>query len=80
MTVAPIPSVADPAAALHELGLALPVIADDPKYINWRSTRGGQIPGSCPTATASCPSPEPSATARMPRPTPTWSTSTRLAR
>jgi enamine deaminase RidA (YjgF/YER057c/UK114 family) len=43
MTVAPIPSVADPAAALHELGLALPVIADDPKYINWRSTRGGQI-------------------------------------
>ena len=43
MTVTPIPSVADPDAALDELGLSLPVIPDDPKYINWRSTQGGQI-------------------------------------
>lgn len=43
MTVAPIPTVADPTAALRELGLELPVIADDPKYINWRTSREGQI-------------------------------------
>lgn len=43
MTVSPIPSVADPNAALRGLGLTLPVIADDPKYINWRAGRDGQI-------------------------------------
>lgn len=43
MTVAPIPSVADPAAALRDLGLELPVIADDPKYINWRASGEGHI-------------------------------------
>lgn len=43
MTVALIPSVTDPTAALRDLGLELPVIADDPKYINWRASRDGQI-------------------------------------
>ncbi len=43
MTVEPIPSVADPAAALRELGLELPEVADDPKYINWRASRDGRI-------------------------------------
>lgn len=43
MSVEPIPSIADPIAALRELGLELPVIEDDPKYINWRASRDGQI-------------------------------------
>ena len=33
----------DPAAALAALGLELPVIADDPKYINWRASRDGSV-------------------------------------
>lgn len=33
----------DPAAALAALGLALPEIEDDPKYINWRSSRDGTV-------------------------------------
>lgn len=43
MTVSSIPSVADPAVVLRELGLDLPVIADDPKYINWRASQDGLI-------------------------------------
>lgn len=33
----------DPAAALAALGLELPPVADDPTYINWRTTAGGTI-------------------------------------
>ncbi|MET0799670.1 MAG: RidA family protein [Actinomycetota bacterium] len=43
MTIAPIPSIADPATALRELSLELPEVKNDPKYINWRASRGGQI-------------------------------------
>lgn len=43
MTIAPIPSVADPAAVLRRLGLRLPPVADDPKYISWRASRDGLI-------------------------------------
>lgn len=43
MPIAPIPTVSDPAAALTSLGLSLPEVKDDPKYINWRADRNGQI-------------------------------------
>ncbi|MET4098530.1 enamine deaminase RidA (YjgF/YER057c/UK114 family) [Agrococcus sp. UYP10] len=33
----------NPAAALEALGLVLPVVKDDPKYINWRSSRDGSV-------------------------------------
>lgn len=33
----------DPAAALAALGLELPEVADDPKYINWRGARDGSV-------------------------------------
>lgn len=33
----------DPAAALAALGLELPEVADDPKYINWRGARDGTV-------------------------------------
>lgn len=43
MAIEPIPTVADPVAALRELGLELPVVKDDPRYINWRASRDGQV-------------------------------------
>lgn len=33
----------DPNSALAVLGLTLPTIGDDPKYINWRGSRDGSI-------------------------------------
>lgn len=33
----------DPNGALAVLGLTLPTIGDDPKYINWRASRDGSI-------------------------------------
>lgn len=33
----------DPAEALHELGITLPVVTEDPKYTSWRSSNGGLI-------------------------------------
>ncbi len=33
----------DPGAALAALGLELPEVGDDPKYINWRGSRDGTV-------------------------------------
>ncbi len=33
----------DPTAALEQLGITLPEVKEDPKYINWRASGSGQI-------------------------------------